>query len=236
MVYGGPAPTPEDIAYGDTVVGQLTSANYDLFYKFEGEAGDVIRVVLTPSGPLPAYIRPTLVLMANSRHLYAENDSYEESATLVYKLQSNSGQDNEYLIGVIAPHPHIRDYAVEFELTLEKLPEQADCEATDSKPDRDFSISYEDDEEGTFQLNLELGLMLEYLNECDIDLSNYTGSDADAAVNGVTAVNDVLLEDGKLKIKVNTKANGLYSVVVEAPEFFFSFNNDERGYTSFRRR
>ena len=80
------------IAYGEVIAGEITVQEFESKYSFEGNAGDIIRVVLTPKQATNGWshwYHPEILLLDGDSQVIAEIHSYE-SATLIYELPDTS--------------------------------------------------------------------------------------------------------------------------------------------------
>ena len=80
------------IAYGDTVEGEVTNAEFEVPYRFTGAAGDVVqvRMVVDDSGD---FYEPTLILLDADNAVVASIEAWYE-ALLLMPLPA----DGEYTI------------------------------------------------------------------------------------------------------------------------------------------
>ena len=82
-----------DIAYGETVPGEITNRNYDVVYTFTGESGDLVVINLIRSES--ADYDPFLYLATPENEIIAQNDDfYNLNSRIIARLP----EDGEYLI------------------------------------------------------------------------------------------------------------------------------------------
>lgn len=82
-----------DIAYGETVVGEITNRNFDVVYSFTGESGDL--VVINFIANASANYDPFLYLTTPDNDIIAQNDDfYSLNSRIVAQLPD----DGEYFI------------------------------------------------------------------------------------------------------------------------------------------
>lgn len=79
------------IAYGDTVSGEVTNANFEVPFRFEGAAGDVIVVEMTdPEGILGEFSSPAILLLGTDGLLLGSvSTSFSGEVSLVARLPSD---------------------------------------------------------------------------------------------------------------------------------------------------
>jgi len=82
-----------DIAYGETVTGEITNQVYDVVYTFTGESGDL--VVINLIGNESADYDPYLYLTTPENNIIAQNDDYYNLNSRIIALLP---EDGDYFI------------------------------------------------------------------------------------------------------------------------------------------
>lgn len=103
------------IEYGDIVEGEITNAQFDQEYFFEGGAGDVVIVQLV-AGDL-ADFDPLLYLTTADNEILAQNDDFSGyNSRIIYRLPD----DSEYMLVATRLGERTGSGTGAFELTLEE--------------------------------------------------------------------------------------------------------------------
>ena len=109
------------IAYGDAVEGEISVRDYEAFYRFEGGAGDVVKIGMTPakeSYGWSHWYHPALLLLNEEGDVVAELHSYD-SVAMIQVLPATG----MYQIIATGWNGRSNDQVGAFELTLEELAE-----------------------------------------------------------------------------------------------------------------
>lgn len=64
------------IFYGDTVEGEITNATFEVPYLFEGKAGDIVVIVLTPGEEQYDFSQPQVILLDSSGALLGDGSGF----------------------------------------------------------------------------------------------------------------------------------------------------------------
>ena len=105
----------QTIAYGETVQGEVTNADFDQEYIFEGSAGDVAIVQLIADEN--AEFDPLLYLATADNEILAQNDDFSGyNARIIYRLPD----DGQYVIIATRLGERTGTGTGGFEVTLEK--------------------------------------------------------------------------------------------------------------------
>lgn len=215
------------IAYGDAVEGEISVKDYEAFFRFEGEAGDVVRVGMTPaSEPFgwSHWYHPALLLLNTDGDVIAELHSYD-SAAMIQVLPATG----MYQIIATGWYGRSTDQVGAFELTLEELAELRPGEALEGiastdksqhyvvKADRDFSIAYVLTD-GDFRPEVSVGLIADDPYQCTIDSTSCFSDSGGSNLHDVAKLSGVWLQSGTINVRVKSSSPELYIVEVDKQE------------------
>jgi hypothetical protein len=77
------------IAYGETVAGEISSRTFEVAYAFEGEAGDIALITLTPDDIYEGFDEPALLLLNADGDVLVSIDAIFANAILVHELEAS---------------------------------------------------------------------------------------------------------------------------------------------------
>ena len=216
------------IAYGDAVEGEISVKDYEAFFRFQGEAGDVVRVGMTPaSEPFgwSHWYHPALLLLNADGDVIAELHSYE-SAALIQVLPATG----MYQIIATGWYGRSTDQVGAFELTLEELTELKPGEALEGtassdksqhffvKADRDFSIAYVLTD-GDFRPEVSVGLIADDPYQCSVDSTGCSSDSGGSNLHDVAKLSGAWLQSGRLDVSVKPSVAQLYIIAVDKHEW-----------------
>lgn len=211
------------IADGETVQSEITVRDYEVRYRFEGSAGDVIRVVLKPKGQnltWSGWYQPEILLLDSELNLIEALHSYD-SSVLVHELESTG----EYIIVATGWGGQTKDNVGKLDLTLEKLPVLVDgqtleCEVSAGvskhyavRADRDFSITYHHIG-GALRPNLLVNVIARDPYRCAIDTPNCQSDGNGTNMHPVARLDGAWLESGTIEVNAKRTSSDLY--IIEA--------------------
>lgn len=216
------------IAYGDAVKGEISVRDYEAFFRFEGEAGDIVKVGMTPaSEPLgwSHWYHPALLLLNADGDVIAELHSYDSAAMI--QILPATGM---YQIIATGWYGRTKDEVGAFELTLEELVELkpgevVECMAsTDEsqhyvvKADRDFSIAYVLTD-GDFRPEVSVGIIADDPYQCAIDSTSCSSDSGGSNLHDVAMLSGAWLQSGTINVRVKSSSPELYIVEVDKQEW-----------------
>ncbi len=216
------------IAYGDIVEGEISVKHYEAFYRFEGEAGDVVRVGMTPASEPSGWshwYHPALLLLNSDGDVIAELHSYD-SAAIIQVLPIT----DMYQIIATGWYGRTTDQVGAFELTLEKLADLRPGEAMEFmassdksqhyvvKADRDFSIAYVLTD-GEFRPEVSVGLIADDPYQCTIYSTGCSSDGGGSNLHDVAKLSGVWLQSGTINVRVKSSSPELYIVEVDKQEW-----------------
>lgn len=216
------------IAYGDAVEGEISVSDYEAFYRFAGEAGDVVKIVMKPASESHGWshwYHPALLLLNADGEVLAELHSYE-SAALIQVLPATGW----YQIIATGWYGRTKDQVGEFELTLEALAQlkpgvaRAYEASTDEsqhyvvKADRDFSIAY-NLTEGDFRPEVTVGVIADDPYQCAIDSTSCSSDSGGSNLHDVAKLSGAWLQSGTIHVRVKSSSPELYIVQVDKHEW-----------------
>ena len=222
------AQDPSAIAYGDAVTGEISVRDYEALYRFEGEAGDIVKIVLKPVNDYygwSSWYHPALLLLNADDDVIAELHAFD-SAALIQALPATG----MYQIIATGWNGRTKDQVGAFELTLEELAELTPGEAlecaasTDEsqhyvvKADRDFSIAYVLTD-GYFRPEVSVGVIAEDPYQCAIDTESCSSDSGGANLHDVAKLSGVWLQSGTIHVKVKSASLELFIVEVDKQEW-----------------
>lgn len=200
------------IAYGDTAAGEITNANFEAVFTFEGKADDVVVIQLVASDT--ASFDPYLYLTTGDNELVAENDDYNNLNSRIVTILP---EDGTYQI--IAARLGERTGTGEgaFTLTLESSQTSAvgvamegTVEQGEEAPSHIFAV--ETDGLYTITYNVVRG---DYYPSLRVD---FLGSDADGYIQEIGRLGAEGLQGGSITLQM--EADGVYIFSLE--EMYYS--------------
>ncbi len=228
------------IAYGATVQGEITVDDYEQVYRFEGNAGDLIRAALLPkrdSIGWSNWYQPEILLLDSDLHVIVALHAHE-SAVLIQELT----EIGVYHIIATGWGGRSEDNVGKFELSLERVPflvdgEVADCEASNQlgkhyavKTDSDFQITYEHIE-GAFRPEVSVNVIAEDPYSCGIDTPNCSSDANGSNLHDVAVLSGSWLDSGTMEVKAKPAARGLFIIQVAKGEWDFRHESIDAKFT-----
>jgi hypothetical protein len=219
----GNAPIP--ISYGQTLEGEITNNEYEIFYSFTGSAGDVVVIEMRPIEIIESELiaveqfdSPRLEVHAPNDDIIAQTTRYDR-ADVILQLP----EDGDYIIKATREDGEIGISIGEYTIKLLKpivLEFDEVIEGTIRSNERNYYVVRDTDQftieyeriDGDF--SPEVGVIVMVENELFNDLNAY---------GYVAALSGLQLESGTLRIRGD---NRVFVIIVHQALFDFNFQED----------
>ena len=216
------------IAYGESVQGEISVQDYEALYSFEGNAGDIIRAVLTPSnGTLgwSSWYQPELILLDSEMTVIIALHAHEYAA-LIHVLQ----ESGEFHLIATGWGGRTDDKVGKFDLRLDHVPLLLEgtvtaCEASTELPlhyalraDGDFSIAYEHTE-GKFYPEVSVNVIASNPYQCSLDSDSCSSDSSGANLHDAALLSGLWLQSGTMNVKPDSSRSDLYIIQVGKREW-----------------
>ena len=232
------------LALGETVSGEITIDDYEALYSFEGQAGQIIRALMTPQNPdfggyhTSWWSYPALLLLDAQKRVIAELHTHE-SAALIHELPA----DGKYYLIATGWYGRVKENVGKFDLLLEELVElpfgvAVECEVSSDagkhyalRAEGDFAITYRYSS-GDFRPQISVNVIADDPYSCGMDTS-HCASDADFAnLHKLASLSGAWLTSGTMAVAAKAAA-GLYIIEVgkEPWSYFYADKPTSASFT-----
>ena len=216
------------IAYGQTVHGEISVQDYETHYSFQGNGGDIIRAVLTPSNGTfgwSSWYQPEVILLDSEMNVILALHAHEYAA-LIHELQ----ESGEYHLIATGWGGRTDDNVGKFDLHLDQVPLLPEstvttCEASTELPlhyavraDGDFSIAYEHTA-GKFYPEVSVNVIASNPFQCSLDNNSCYSDSSGANLHDVALLGGLWLQSGTMNVKPDSSRTDLYIVQVGKREW-----------------